>query len=181
MDFALAFCGVPNALLPAINEEYFGGYTNQLGLMLAAPSLGGVIAMLLSGRLNHLTAPALAMIILCCLWALSVIGFALTPFFTLSLLLLFIMGGLDSMVANIRSTIIQKATRDDFRARVSALEYIVSNIAPQLGNVRAGLLTVIVTPQLAALIGGLSTLIAALLTFIILPAFINRPIQYSAK
>lgn len=141
--------------------------------MLAAPSLGGLVAMLLSGRLKHITSPALVMVTFCGLWALSVIGFSLSTSLILSLWLLFFMGAFDSCVAALRSTIIQKATPDSYRSRVSAFEYIFDNSATQLGNVRAGLIAVAVTPHLAALIGGLSTLILILFAFFLFPAFMK--------
>lgn len=173
VDFALAFFGMPNALFPNINASRFEGNGKQLGLMFAAPSLGGLIAMLLSGRLKNIISPALAMVAFCGLWALSVISFSLSRSFIFSLCLLFFMGIFDSCLAALRSTTIQKATPDSYRARVSALEYIFDNSATQLGNVRAGLIAVVVAPHLAALMGGLSTLLLTLCTFFLFPKFMQ--------
>jgi predicted MFS family arabinose efflux permease len=173
VDFALVFFCMPNALFPAINASRFDGIEDQLGLMLAAPPLGGLIAMLLSGRLKHFILPAVAMVTFCGLCALSVIGFSLSTSLTLSLWLLFFMGAFDSCLAALRSTIIQKATPDTYRARISALEYVFDNSATQLGNVRAGLFALVVVPHFAALLGGLITLILASLTLFLFPAFIQ--------
>jgi len=173
IDLALAFFGMPNALLPIINDNYFNGHPEYLGLMVAAPSVGGLIAMLLSGKLNHLNNPAIIMIILCILWALSVVGFGVSYSLAFSLLLLFFMGAFDSLIATLCSTIIQRVTSDEYRARVSAVEYIIGNVAPQLGNFRAGLLGMIIAPNIAVLIGGLTTLILTIITPLLFPTFVR--------
>lgn len=174
VDLALAFFGMPNALFPSINDIYFNGYPDKLGLMIAAPSLGGLIAMLFSGHLNHLKTSAIALVVFCTICSLTIISFSLSTSFIISLILLFFMGAFDNIVVSLRSAVIQQATPDQYRGRVSALEYIVSNAAPQLGNFRAGLLATFITPHVVVLIGGISTLTLIFLMVFILPAFIKK-------
>lgn len=173
IDFVIVFFCIPNALLPAINDISFGGCSDQLGLMVAALPLGGFVAMLFSGSLKKFTLPSVMMIITSSLYAFSAICFSLSSSLTLSLILLVIMGAFDSCVAVLRSSIIQKVTPDNYRARVSSIEYVFDNSATQLGNVRAGLLAVAFTPKIAILLGSLFTLILFLITFLLFPFFIR--------
>ena len=162
IDCILVFFCLPHALFPAINHLSFDGSNHSLGLMVAAPSLGGLVAMLVSRRLK---ATLSSMILISGLYALSAIGFSLSFSLTLSLLLLGIMGAFDSSMAVLRGLIVQKATPDTHRARVSSLEYIFDNCATQLSHVRAGLLAVTFTPQMAILLSSSITLLL-LLTFV---------------
>jgi hypothetical protein len=66
---------------------------------------------------------------------------------------------------------VQLATPDRYRGRVSAAEYVVGLGGPQLGNFRAGALATLTTPGLSAVIGGLSTITGALLLWWRLPGF----------
>ena len=180
VDFALAFFGMPNALFSAINISRLQGNEAQLGLILSAPSLGGLLAMLLSGCLKHFKSPGVVMVVFCGLCALIIIGFSLSTSIIVSLCLLFFMGAFDSFLVAIRNTVIQKVTPDAYRARVSALEYIFDNSSTQLGNFRAGLIALVVAPHFAALIGGFSTLILASLTFLLFPALIQMRRHFSS-
>lgn len=171
VDFALAFFGVANALFPAINDQRFNGNAEVLGLMFAAPALGGFAATALSGSVQRLQNPAKAMSALCMLWGATVAVFGTVQWLWPTLAALFVVGALDSLVAVLRSSIVQAATPDDIRGRVSSVEYIVGNAAPQLGNVRAGALASVFSPEVSAIIGGFSTICAVVATRWIVPSF----------
>jgi MFS family permease len=171
VDFALAFFGVANALFPAINDQRFSGNAEVLGLMYAAPALGGIVATALSGSLHRLGSYATAMTALCILWGASVAVFGTIPWLWPTLAALLVIGALDSLVAVLRSSIVQAATSDEFRGRVSSVEYVVGNAAPQLGNVRAGALASLSSPEVSAIIGGLCTVCAAFAVRWIVPGF----------
>lgn len=175
VDLALAFFGVPLALLPALNSLLFAGSQEVLGWMYAAPAIGGLLASVLSGRLADLQEPGRMMAIFCVAWGITVSLLALATPLYFFLVCLLVMGALDTFVLILRSSIIQRETPDSHRGRVSAFEYVVGNVSPQLGNVRAGLLAVVLPPTFVAMVGGLSTIAVVLVIARYIPAFSPLP------
>jgi MFS family permease len=168
--FAMAL-GSPFALFPAMNAAFFGGGPQTLGLLNAAPAIGGVIGSALSGPVGNVSRPGRAMLLAGIGWAVTLVGFGLSTALWLSVLLLAAGGACDVISVVFRTTMVQLATPDRYRGRVSAAEYVVGLGGPQLGNFRAGALATLTTPGLSAVIGGLSTITGALLLWWRLPGF----------
>jgi hypothetical protein len=72
-----------------------------------------------------------------------------------------------------RTTIVQLATPDSMRGRVSSTEIIVGGAFPQVGNFRAGLVANATTPGVSAVTGGLAAIAGAALIALSLPEFIR--------
>ncbi|MFI9383615.1 MFS transporter [Kutzneria sp. NPDC052558] len=168
--FATAL-GMPIALFPAINAAFFGGGPQTLGLLNAAPAIGGVLGTMLSGPVGHVSRPGRAMLLAGIGWAVTLIGFGLSTTLWLSVAMLVIGGACDSISVVFRTTMLQLATPDGYRSRVSAAEYVVGYGGPQLGNFRAGAIASLTTPGLSAVIGGLSTIAGAVALWRWLPGF----------
>ena len=69
------------------------------------------------------------------------------------------MGAADAMSVFVRATVVQLATPDDMRGRVSAIHVLFVGCTNELGEFRAGLLASLFGPVAAALAGGIGTLI----------------------
>jgi hypothetical protein len=168
--FAMAL-GAPFALFPAINAAFFGGGPLTLGLLNAAPAIGGVLGSALSGPVGHVSRPGRAMLVAGIAWAVTVIGFGLSTALWLSVALLVIGGACDVISVVFRTTMIQLATPDRYRSRLGAAEYVVGFGGSQLGNFRGGAIASLTTPGLSAVIGGLSTIAGAVVLWRGLPGF----------
>jgi hypothetical protein len=72
-----------------------------------------------------------------------------------------------------RSVIVQVATPDAYRGRISAAEFVVGVSCPNLGKVRAGVLGSLTSPTVSVGSGGLSTVVGAVLVGLALPAFVR--------
>ncbi|HEX5401908.1 MAG TPA: MFS transporter [Pseudonocardiaceae bacterium] len=170
-DMNATVLGMPFALFPAINAEHFGGAAQTLGLITAGPSIGGVIGMALSGRVVHVARQGRAMLIAGSIWGAGIAGFGLAHNLWLALLMLAIAGAADSTSVVFRTTMIQLATPDGQRGRVSAAESVVGVGCPQLGNFRAGAIGSLTSPAVSAFSGGIGTIIGAAVIGMALPAF----------
>ncbi|MFC0434047.1 MFS transporter [Kutzneria buriramensis] len=168
--FATAL-GMPMAVFPAMNAAFFGGGPQTLGLLNAAPAIGGVIGSLLSGPVGHVSRQGRAMLLAGIGWAVAIVGFGLSTTLWISVALLAVGGACDVISVVFRTTMVQLATPDKYRGRVSAAEYVVGLGGPQLGNFRAGAIASLTTPGLSAVIGGLSTIAGALVLWRTLPGF----------
>ncbi len=170
-DMSATVLGMPIALFPAINAAHFGGAAQTLGLLTAAPSIGGVIGMALSGPVGQVTRQGRAMLVSGAVWGGGLALFGLAHALLLAMLCLAVAGAADALSVVFRTSMIQVTTPDEQRGRVSAAEYVVGVGCPQLGNFRAGAVATLTTPALSAVTGGLATIAGAIVIGAALPAF----------
>ncbi|MGY0236783.1 MFS transporter [Longispora urticae] len=168
-DMSAMVLGMPFALFPAINAEYFGGGAATLGLLTAAPAVGGVLGSALSGPIAHVTRQGRAILIAGAVWGAALAGFGLARSLWLALGLLVLAGAADVISVVFRTAVVQVATPDRYRGRVSAAEYVVGVGCPQLGNFRAGAVGSLVSPAFSAVSGGLGVVVAAALIGLAVP------------
>jgi MFS family permease len=176
-DLNATIFGLPVALFPAINAERFGGNPRTLGLFATAIGVGGLLSAALSGPVGSITRQGRAMLCAVAIWGAAFAGFAVVSSLWLTLSLLAVAGAADMFTVVFRGTIVQQATTDELRGRVTAADYVVGAGGGQLGNVEAGALGSLTTPTISALSGGLATIVGAVLIGLALPAFS----RYSAR
>lgn len=169
-DLNATVLGLPVALFPAINAERFGGGAQTLGLMTAAVGVGGVLASALSGPVGHVIRPGRGLLITSSIWGLAIAVFGLSHTFLVAAACLAIAGAADTTGVVFRGTIVQLATPDQLRGRVSAADFVVGGGGPQLGNVESGVVASLFSPTVAAVSGGVGTILGAAVIRLSLPA-----------
>jgi MFS family permease len=92
-------------------------------------------------------------------FGLATIVFGLSHWFWLSLLMLFVLGGLDNISVVIRSTLTLVRTPDEMRGRVSAVTSLFIGTSNQLGGFESGLASQLFGPILAVVAGGVGTIL----------------------
>jgi predicted MFS family arabinose efflux permease len=93
------------------------------------------------------------------LFGVAVLVFALSRNYLLSLFALFLLGAGDAMSVFVRATIVQLATPQEMRGRVSAIHVLFVGCTNELGEFRAGLMAAWLGAVPAALAGGIGTLL----------------------
>src|SRR4051812_26414361 len=169
-DLSATALAMPIALFPALNAERFGGSPETLGLLTAALAAGGILGSALSGPVSHVHRHGRAMLVATVFWGLGLVGLGLVDGLAASLACLVVAGTADVLSVVFRTSLIQLATPDRYRGRVSAVEYVVGAGAPELGNFRAGVLGSLYGPGAAAAIGGVSCLAGTALITLTIPA-----------
>jgi MFS family permease len=172
-DINATALGMPFALFPAINAEHFGGNSSTLGLLAAAPAVGGNVGSSLSGPVGRIVRQGRAILIATVVWGLSLACFGFIASLWVALLLLVIAGAADVVSVIFRTTVVQLATPDGYRGRVSAAEFIVGTAVPQLGNFRAGAVASLTSPAVSAASGGLAVVLGAARIAINKPTFLR--------
>ena len=172
-DLSATVLAMPVALFPAINADRFGGSPTTLGLLSTALAVGGLTGSVLSGPVKHVVHPGRAMLVTAAIWGAALAGFGAVHGLFFTLLMLAIAGGADVLSVVFRTTIVQLATPDSMRGRVSSTEIIAGGAFPQVGNFRAGLVANASTPGISAVTGGLSAVAGAVLIALTLPAFVR--------
>jgi MFS family permease len=155
--FAVLFGGAV-AMLPAfINEVYQLG-PESLGILRAAPAVGAIMTGLWLTRhpINYHAGRWLLGAVAG--FGFSIIGFALSHSYWVAALLLLLSGVFDGISVVMRTSILQLATPDAMRGRVSAINGIFIGSSNELGAFESGLAARFMGLVPSVLFGGLMTL-----------------------
>lgn len=158
-DLSATVLAMPMALFPAINEDRFGGDPRTLGLFLSAVAVGGLVAGLLSGWVVRQRRLGVVQLWAAGVWCVALAAVGLVGSLPVLLTLLAVAGAADTVSVVSRASLIQLATPDAVRGRVSSVEQVVGVAGPEVGNFRAGLLGSAVGPALAMTGGGVLALV----------------------
>jgi MFS family permease len=161
--FAVLFGGAV-ALLPMFADQVLGTGAEGLGLLRAAPAFGAVIMALILAYKPPVVDAGKKLLLSVAGFGICMILFALSTNFYLSLALLALSGGLDSVSVIIRSTIMQTLTPDDMRGRVSAVNTIFIGSSNEIGAFESGLAARLLGLVPSVIVGGTMTLLVVLVT-----------------
>ena len=162
-DLDAMLLGLPVALFPALNAAHFGGSPRTLGLLNAAVGAGGLLSAALSGPAARVSRQGRGMLAGTMIWGAAIACFGVTASLPLALAMLAVAGAADTLTVIFRSSMVQAVTPDEFRGRVSSVEYIIGVGGGPLGNVESGTVASLSTPAVSAVSGGLGCLVIAAL------------------
>ena len=155
IDLDAMVFGMPQSLFPALALDVFRAGPAGLGFLEAAPAVGAFVGALMSGWVSRVRFLGRATIRAVLVWGLAITAFGVATFsFPLALLFLAIAGGADVLSAVFRSTIVQLATPDELRGRISSLHVLVVTSGPRVGDIEAAAAASIIGPQLSVISGG---------------------------
>lgn len=155
LDFVATFFGSVQALLPVYARDILRVGAQGLGLLYTATSVGAMLgAFALSGR-GRIRAQGPALLASIAAYGAFTVAFGFTRTFWLAALFLGATGAADTVSTVLRGSILQLATPDALRGRVSAVHMAFAMGGPQLGQLRAGALATAFTPAGAVISGGL--------------------------
>ncbi|MBM4420458.1 MAG: MFS transporter [Chloroflexi bacterium] len=157
---ALAFAS-PLALLPYYADRVYGVGPEGVGLLFAAPAAGSLLAVLTSGWVSRIRRQGYAVVVAVVAWGLGIAAFGLATAFPAGLALLAFAFGADSVSAIIRNTVLQSVVRDEMRGRLTSIYSLAVNSGPLMGQVRAGGVGTLVSPEFAMVSGGLAAVASA--------------------
>ena len=161
--FAVLFGGAIS-LAPAFIKEILHYGPEGLGILRGAPALGAVAAGLYLARRPLQANAGRTMLLAVAGFGLCMIGFGLSTQFWLSACILLLSGVCDGVSVVIRSTILQLATPDDMRGRVSSINGIFVGSSNELGAFYAGSMARLLGLVHAVVLGGCVTLCVAATT-----------------
>ncbi len=153
-DVLATVTAMPMALFPLINAERFGGRPETLGLLFSAVAVGGLAVGAASGLVTRARRPGAVMLAAVGAWGLTLAGFGLAQPLWLALTCPAAAGAADTTSVITRGAIVQLATPDTHRGRVSAVDHIVGVAGPELGNFRGGQVAGATSAAFAAFSGG---------------------------
>jgi MFS family permease len=163
LDFAATFFASATALLPIFAEEILLVGARGLGLLAAAPAFGSVITALFMARMGGFRKQGKLVIGSVAIFGLATVGFGISRVFWVSLTMLAIAGAADTVSTVLRQTIRQLVTPNHLRGRMTSINMVFFMGGPQLGEVEAGFVASLVGAPLSVVIGGLGSLVSALI------------------
>jgi MFS family permease len=156
--FAVLFGGA-TALLPIYAHDILMVGPLGLGALRAAPAAGaiGVSLVLAAYPLRRGAGPKMFLAVAG--YALATIVFALSTSFLVSLAAMAALGAFDVVSMVVRQTLVQLATPNEMRGRVSAVNFLFIGASNQLGEFESGVAAAFLGPVGAALFGGFGALV----------------------
>jgi MFS family permease len=166
LDLFSVFFGGAVALLPVFANEILKVGAQGLGIMRAMSSLGAVLTMLAMARFSPMGRPWRNLLIAVTGFGCSIICFALSRNFYLSLLFLFTEGAFDSISVIIRGTIMQLLTPDHMRGRVSAVNSMFIGSSNEIGAFESGTAAKLMGTVPSVIFGGTMTMLIVSITYL---------------
>lgn len=178
--FAVLFGGAV-AMLPAYADQVLHVGAQGLGILRAAPAIGGVVmsVMLALRPMTHLSAKRLLLVIAG--FGVCMIGFGLSKVFALSLVFLVLSGGFDSVSVVIRGTLMQILTPESMRGRVSSINSMFIISSNEIGAFESGVAARFLGLVPSVVFGGCATLVVVAATAFLSPTFRKTVVQADAS
>jgi len=161
LDLFAVLLGGVNALLPVFSRDILHVGPAGLGVLRSMFAVGAITTSLVLAQLPEERQPHAGRALFggVGIFGIGAIVFALGCNFWIALVALATMGAADAMSVFVRATVVQLATPEDMRGRVSAIHVLFVGCTNELGEFRAGLFASLFGPVTAALIGGVGTLV----------------------
>jgi MFS family permease len=158
LDLFAVLLGGAVALLPVYAREILAIGPRGLGILRAAPGVGAVVTAVILAHWPLKRRAGLKMMWCVTAFGLFTVVFGLSRNVYLSLAALFIIGATDMVSVIIRSTMVQLATPDEMRGRVSAVNMIFIGASNEFGQFESGITAQWFGTVPAVVLGGIGTL-----------------------
>ncbi len=156
--FAVLFGGA-DMLLPIYAKDILQVGPQGLGWLRAALPAGSLVCALILAHRPLFTKAGRALVGAVVVFGLATVGFGLSRWFWLSLLMLFICGMADTISIIVRHTSVQLLTPDEMRGRVSSVNNLFIGTSNELGGAESGFLSAWKGPVFSVVFGGVAALV----------------------
>jgi len=161
--FGVLFGGAVS-MLPVFAAEVLHVGPQGLGFLRAAPMAGAVLMSLLLAWRPPMRRTGRTLFAAVSGFGATIILFALSRSFPLSLALLFLSGLFDNISVVIRSTVMQLVTPDEMRGRVASVNSIFIGSSNEIGSFESGVAARLMGLVPSVVFGGVMTLLVVAVT-----------------
>jgi hypothetical protein len=181
VDLFVLFAGGVVAMLPIFARDVLDVGPAGAGFLRSAMAFGGLAAVLALVRVPVERHAGAIMFTVVGIFGLAIIVFGLSTSFPLSIIAIFVMGASDMVSVFIRNILLQIATPDEMRGRVSAVNSVFVAGSNEIGDIRAAVVASWFGAVPAVVIGGVSAILVAAVCWKIFPELarvdrMDRPI-----
>jgi MFS family permease len=155
LDLFAVLLGGATGLLPVFARDVLEVGPDGFGLLRASPAAGAVIVAMYLARRPIRNRAGLKMLLAVALFGLMTVVFALSRWLPLSVFALALLGGADMVSVFTRQSLVQIATPDEMRGRVSAVASLFIGASNELGEFESGVTARFLGPVGAVAFGGI--------------------------
>ena len=168
LDLLAVIFGGAAALLPIYAREILHVGERGYGLLASSLELGALVMSVVLVVLPPIERAGRALITAVAAYGVATVAFGLSRWFPLSVLAYMAVGMADQVSVVMRGTIIQLATPDAIRGRVSGVNMIFIGASNQLGAAESGFVAALTTPTFSVVSGGVASvaIVAAVATWL---------------
>ncbi|MBN9388118.1 MAG: MFS transporter [Chloroflexi bacterium] len=159
LDFFATLFGAAMTLLPVFAKDILHVGAEGLGVLAAAPAIGAIIGASGLTLFRRPKFPGRVVLAAITIYALCVFAFGISTLFWVSWLALVGTGFADTISMTMRQSIRQLLTPEEFRGRISGVNYLFAVSGTQLGEFESGVLAQVIGTQPAVALGGLACLV----------------------
>jgi MFS family permease len=170
LDLFAVLLGGAVYLLPIFANDILNVGEAGLGWLRAAPAAGALVTALALAHLPPMRRAGLTLLVSVTGFGIATILFGLSTSFWFSLSMLFLTGVFDNVSVVVRHTLVQLATPDAMRGRVSAVNAVFIGSSNELGGVESGLVAQWFGARFSVVSGGIGTLAIVGLWSILFPS-----------
>jgi MFS family permease len=170
LDLVSVFLGGATALLPIYARDILKCGPIGLGLLRSAPAVGACLIALYQTRHPPDRRIGLHLFAAVAIFGMGTIVFGLSASLVVSVAALFVLGAADMVSVNIRSSLVQLATPDALRGRVSAVNMLFVGTSSELGAFESGLVAALIGTVPCVVLGGVAVVLAAVVWMEAFPA-----------
>ena len=139
LDLFAVLLGGAVALTPIFANDILHTGPRGLGLLRSAPAIGSVVMSLFMARYPFRRHAGVRLFVCVAIFGFATIAFGLSNHLLISVFALIVAGAADSISVVIRGSILQLATPDEMRGRVSAVNSLFIGASNELGEFESGL------------------------------------------
>jgi MFS family permease len=169
LDLFAVLLGGVTILLPIYAMDILQVGPSGAGLLRSAMAAGSLVTGLALTLVTLDRAVGKILYITVIIYGAATVVFGLSELYWLSLVAMATLGAADMVSVYIRVTLIQIATPDDMRGRVSAVNSVFTGASNELGESRAGAMAALIGTVPAVVVGGLGAIAVTLACWKLFP------------
>ncbi len=158
LDLFAVLLGGATGLLPVFARDILGVGPQGFGILRASPSVGAVLVAAYLAHRPIRTGAGVKMLLAVGLFGLMTVVFAYSRWVPLSVLALAVLGGADMVSVFTRQSLVQIATPDRMRGRVSAVATLFIGASNELGEFESGVVARLLGPIGSVAFGGVGAM-----------------------
>jgi MFS family permease len=177
MTFVLDLCAMvfahPRALFPALAYKVYGGGAATVGVLQAAPAVGALVALVVSGWVSRVRLHGVAIVLSILVYGAAVGAVGLAGALWAAVLFLAVAGAADSVSSAFRNTVLQVAAPDELRGRLQGVFIVVVAGGPRAGDFLLGSVGEAAGERVALVLGGLACIVGVLVAVTLQRSFLS--------
>ena len=173
LDMLVVLLGGVTALFPVFAKDILDAGSAGAGFLRSAMAGGALISGIMLTQITLERSIGKIMFRTVVVFGICTIAFGLSDILWVSLLAMAVLGATDMVSVNIRQTLMQIATPDDMRGRVSAVSSVFTGTSNEIGEFRAGAMAAAIGAVPAVLVGGVGSMIVAAICWKAFPELVR--------